>query len=1196
MRRPYLTPVALVALVVGGGLCARLSAQGFAHAKLAAPAENAPATQGSQPLARLVDFARAKTRPSRPSGALVAGYTQVDGLSLGASDYCPMPSAKIDLTATLSGSGNEKVKVTFSTGGSCEVKPGGSCTVPYTVPDKVGDIKATATAKGKTSNEITIKAQTTKDWSSEPALDAGELKAKLQKAGVAPPPTEPPVVPPTTGDPQAQATPTPTPAVVIPRSARRFAPGSTVSVSVTGAADKDTCTRCGINEEEQADELKYKWTDGEAGAGETEGGTDGTDGETDGGADEGSSKTITIPATVGQSIEVSVEVDDKGEKAEGDTGSRDDGAQTPPMTIYAATPDPNDPDEDGDGFPKSIDPDGDEPEPDPTPTPQPTATPAPNPTPSPTPPIVAPGASQLYWRVIQPTDAEDGTKPSLSGTLGGTVTVQVIVKVARKSRVAGAMNNFTVRLQEEPDGDNEVTHPFEHNHADFQFDLNDNHWAIWTSEESEGGDPPPPVLIARDGGSAKTENTTDDLNYFYTKNLTWNTTSSVAGGGGTLLGHNGEHTISLAKVNGQAGNSLLFQKKMPDNPDWEDAAFEAQSTSNDVGNLVITDVSTNQEQAGEIADYFKFDPQSEDDSFVHPTVSFDFAGFDQTASKDRYNWWLYIRATTAEGYSNFLTYEGKLDKPGQVEVSINKELSSYEKTAGNDLNDWGTYAFDVTIQDTKTGDSVRLRTAPEELKTAPRLVDLNDKPFKNADGENIVDEEGQLLPGHELVIEEDDRDVEVPLKFFYSYTLRGKKDASKVRIDLLGPDLKVAATKEGGTEIGEYNYLHLFTANDDVQGSEGSGWKGVLIARDNLGENYRDHKNRSALAINETKLYLPALWFQVGLGAKKIVNDGTSPGKRLPEIENYNGKGVIPLLENDYLHFWGNFRTNSNWNRTNWSFSITQGGAPVLSIDPDVSRSGTGKTFSTAVAGGIRDTPAGVQATVAKVRMNSPEGSRNATAVIERAPLTPSENDKIALRNSLSSVGKIYFDNQGLSTIGTSFLWHLGWPDPGPGNFSTQLQDVVDRRRGDVPPPNHIGRVNNVDAATHALLNAWLIRGIWNVNNQNTLANVQSDVLKITNAHEAKGVEDGDISPNIVMDLLNNRITRRANHLTNNLSGQSVNSYTNDQLFNAGLALLRSGGLVVVDEAAWATASNQDTAGLLVPTPLSNKRALRPKR
>ena len=80
MRFSYLVPVSLVALTIGGGLCARLSAQGFARAQLTAPAKNARSAQKSQSLARLVDYRRAQTSLTRASGAPVAGYTLVAAL------------------------------------------------------------------------------------------------------------------------------------------------------------------------------------------------------------------------------------------------------------------------------------------------------------------------------------------------------------------------------------------------------------------------------------------------------------------------------------------------------------------------------------------------------------------------------------------------------------------------------------------------------------------------------------------------------------------------------------------------------------------------------------------------------------------------------------------------------------------------------------------------------------------------------------------------------------------------------------------------------------------------------------------------------------------------------------------------------------------------------------------------------------
>ena len=132
--------------------------------------------------------------------------------------------------------------------------------------------------------------------------------------------------------------PAPTPLFVAPNGARRFAPGSTVKVSVVEAEDKDTCSRCGVDQAPEADVIKYLWTQGRTGTEDA--------------------LTVTMPATQGQTIEVAVDVDDEANLS-GDGGTRDDEAAALTMTLYAAYPDPNDPEPDCDGKPNSMDDDDD---------------------------------------------------------------------------------------------------------------------------------------------------------------------------------------------------------------------------------------------------------------------------------------------------------------------------------------------------------------------------------------------------------------------------------------------------------------------------------------------------------------------------------------------------------------------------------------------------------------------------------------------------------------------------------------------------------------------------------------------------------------------------------------------------------------------------------------------------------------------
>ena len=82
----------------------------------------------------------------------------------------------------------------------------------------------------------------------------------------------------------------------------------------------------------------------------------------------------------------------------------------------------------------------------------------------------------------------------------------------------------------------------------------------------------------------------------------------------------------------------------------------------------------------------------------------------------------------------------------------------------------------------------------------------------------------------------------------------------------------------------------------------------------------------------------------------------------------------------------------------------------------------------------------------------------------------------------------------------------------------------------------------------------------------------------------ALGFESGALRPDTVMDLLNNRISRRSTHLLNVLPSKEIRLLSNDELFDLNLGLLNSGGLVIIDEAAWSPSRGLDDAGLLIPT------------
>ena len=295
------------------------------------------------------------------------GYTSVSGVALAASTYCARPGETIRFYANLSGAGTETVRVSIKANeveiASCDALPNDRCETPYTVPTTEGAITVQAKAQGtrgdaKTSAPVTTINVQKKLWRAEPELIAGRLVPKRQTPGQQTPPA--PAEPPAGAEP-----PAPTPPFVVPTGGRRFAPGSTVRVSVAQASDRDTCSLCGIDQTPASDDvIKYGWTQGGTGTQDA--------------------ITVTMPTTQGQSIDVAVNVDDEA-TLNGDAGTRDDAAVALTMKLYAAYPDPSDPDPDDDGLPNSMDddddgdgvPDADDPTPRPDPTPVPTATPSP---------------------------------------------------------------------------------------------------------------------------------------------------------------------------------------------------------------------------------------------------------------------------------------------------------------------------------------------------------------------------------------------------------------------------------------------------------------------------------------------------------------------------------------------------------------------------------------------------------------------------------------------------------------------------------------------------------------------------------------------------------------------------------------------------------------------------------------------------
>ncbi len=348
--------------------------------------------------------------------------------------------------------------------------------------------------------------------------------------------------------------------------------------------------------------------------------------------------------------------------------------------------------------------------------------------------------------------------------------------VAPDERLAG---DITLRLTETSkmhEGD-------PRNHWDSELRL-DNKWQ-WEKWDA-GAD----QWVPLQEWESPTDMNADDATVKYRGKVQWYTTTNP-------LGHNGRHRLSVVEGNREAGRVTFaagddVYKVMP-KPEGKRLA--------DVQNLVITNVTTS---AGN-ADYIKFHPASSS-GLNRPVISFTIENDgDPTSSTNRYHWWLWIRETGVSGPSNFWTYEGFKDGPGQKSITINATDETYTKDA--DIQNSGTYAFDIHVQDTKTGDWQGIRST--KISMPSHAIALTSDP--NADFTAIA-----------------------------AYTLESGRDASEVKIDFLNPGLEVKSSTDGNTTAGiAHSGLLLYTLSDD---DGGGTFRGVFRVKDNYPEINRDHQ------------------------------------------------------------------------------------------------------------------------------------------------------------------------------------------------------------------------------------------------------------------------------------------------------------------------------------------------------------------
>lgn len=292
--------------------------------------------------------------------------------------------------------------------------------------------------------------------------------------------------------------------------------------------------------------------------------------------------------------------------------------------------------------------------------------------------------------------------------LGGRVAVAFTMKVGVGERLDSSIETATLRIKDVgyPYPDNVVAQ----NDTVLHFDTTDG----WYQQDVNGE-----WVSATVSPKTANDGTTPRLFRYLVE---WNTKTGPSvsyngvSGFAPPMGHNGEHCVSIVEINGKPGTEVSFQHQ--ENSNWLTPYKAGPGAKNPtVRNLVVTGVNATY---GTV-DYLKYDPDASS-QYNRPIVNF---SIEDDGDAHKYHCWVMIQPTGEAG-QNFLelgdvyafayTYaEDECTNPMPVAITWDgSKIESRDTLARTyipgapDSADWGTYTYDVIVQEYDDNDSTYL--------------------------------------------------------------------------------------------------------------------------------------------------------------------------------------------------------------------------------------------------------------------------------------------------------------------------------------------------------------------------------------------------------------------------------------------------------------------------------------------------------